>query len=311
MKVTFNKKQFTNSHFTKRSLATFLSLLLCSLAFVETAQAQEPEVKIRDEGYAAKFVSQSIADPIQMVAGEKKTVVIKFKNVGTVAWDEKSARYVSAYTMEPRDRASVFKGTNWKNAKQTGRMKGKVAPGAVGELSIELIAPEKTGEYIEKFYLAAENYSWVKNGYFFLQINVEEKTSVVSAKENAIGDKDVASSTMYKSKLIGINKKHVTAQGGERIDLIAIYQNLGGVAWNNYRIIPLALADSDGNLIGFAGENWVSNTVAVERKEVNVVPDASAREEFYFRAPHKEGNYIVSFEVEIDGQRVAGTPTNT
>lgn len=290
---------------------TFFGLLALSFIFVGTAYAKEPEVKIRDEGYAAKFVSQSIADPIKMESGEKKTVVIKFKNIGTAMWDEKSARYISAYTMEPRDRASAFKGGDWKSAKQTGKLKGKVAPGAVGELQIELSAPKEPGEYIEKFYLAAENYSWVKGGYFFLKINVAESTQITANRANETRiDTINTTSTTLRGKLIGINKKQVTARGGERIDVITIYQNLSSESWNNYRIIPVALADSDGKPTSFAGETWASSSVVVERNNIAIIPDTSAREEFYFRTPNKQGDYMVSFDVEVNGQKVAGTQTD-
>lgn len=303
---------------TKRSTATFLSLLVFSFMFVGAAYAKEPEVKIRDEGYAAKFISQSIADPITIMSGEKKTVVIKFQNAGTATWDEKSAQYISGYTMEPRDRASAFKGVNWKSGKQTGKLKGKVAPGAVGELQIELVAPKEPGEYIEKFYLAAENYTWVMGGYFFLKINVGKSTQITANDANGArmeeraeqNDTLLTSSTTHRGKLIGINKKQVTAKGGERVDLITIYQNLSGEAWNNYRIVPVALADGGGRPISFAGESWASSTVVVEKKDMSVVPDTSAREEFYFRAPAKQGGYLVSFEVEVGGQKVTGARTD-
>lgn len=316
--MQIEKTNVKSNHYAKRSYTTFLSLFLLNFIFVGAVYAKEPEVKIRDEGYAAKFVSQSIADPITMTSGEKKTVVIKFKNTGTATWDEKTARYISAYTMEPRDRASAFKGINWKNAKQTGKLKGNVAPGAVGELQIELVAPKESGEYIEKFYLAAENYSWVKGGYFFLKINVGKNTRISADNANGMrmgedteqSNALVISSTTYKGKLIGINKKQVTIQGGERVDLITIYQNLSGEVWNNYRIIPVALTDSDGKPSSFAGESWASSSVVVERNNITVIPDTSAREEFYFRAPAKQGNYLVSFDVEVGGQKVDGAQTN-
>lgn len=137
-------------------------------------------VKVRDDAYSAKFVSQSETDPIVMAAGSEKTVKIKFKNTGAISWNGGSGRYISAYTMEPRERVSIFRGSGWASAKQTGKMAGIVKPGGVGELAINLKAPEEAGDYTEKFYLAAENYSWVKGGYFYLEIKVEPTLSVAA-----------------------------------------------------------------------------------------------------------------------------------
>jgi hypothetical protein len=154
-------------------LLSFLLFLISFLIFnVNIAKAVEPEVKIKDENYAAKLVFQSEKDPITIEAGKNKTIVLKFKNIGKATWDGDGTRFISAYTMEPRGRASIFENDTWNNAGQTEQIYEKVKPGGIGELRIILKAPKVPGEYLEKFYLAAENYSWVKDGYFFLKIKV-------------------------------------------------------------------------------------------------------------------------------------------
>ena len=150
-------------------------VLFLSLFLSAPALASEPEVLVKDDNYAASFVSQSIVDPIVLEQGESKNIIIKFKNTGTVTWNKNASRFISAYTMEPRERLSLFKGGDWLSAGQTGKILGLIEPGQTGELKMQLKAPEKTGEYLEKFYLAAENYSWLKGGYFYLKIQVKEK----------------------------------------------------------------------------------------------------------------------------------------
>lgn len=150
-------------------------------AATPSAVAQDkPEVKIKDEKYTAKFVSQSEKEPIIIEAGKTKTVILKFKNTGSTTWDGDSSRFISAYTMEPRVRASVFENDSWENASQTDQIYGLVKPGAIGELTIKLTAPKTTGDYLEKFYLAAENHTWVKGGYFYLKIRVTSTTDLVN-----------------------------------------------------------------------------------------------------------------------------------
>lgn len=161
---------------------TFSFFLCLSFLFSKNILAVDsstiPEVVVKDSGIKAKFVSQTIKDPIEIVAGETVTVVYKFKNVGTVTWDNSSARYISAYTMEPRYKNSIFRSANWIEASQTAKMTpSKVAPGEFGEIKIDFSVPAgtKAGDYLEKFYLASRAYSWVGDGYFYAKIKVIEK----------------------------------------------------------------------------------------------------------------------------------------
>ena len=116
----------------KSNLQKFLFLVIitafCSFFWLNTAKAAEPEVSIKDEAYAAKFLSQSISDPITITAGGTATVKLKFKNIGTAAWNDSGSRFLSAYTMEPRDRASVFLRSSSRRAIASGRTSGAFVP---------------------------------------------------------------------------------------------------------------------------------------------------------------------------------------
>src|SRR3989339_291662 len=89
--------------FKRLSFIFALSLTICLFLF-SSAQAAPP---IKDTNYAGKFVSQSVADPIEIEAGKNREVTIKIKNIGTKIWYSTGANFVSAYTVDPNYHASM------------------------------------------------------------------------------------------------------------------------------------------------------------------------------------------------------------
>lgn len=267
-------------------LGSFLSFLLSTQVL-----AAEPEVVVKDEGYSAQFVSQSIADPIEIEVGSTQIVTFKFKNTGTYTWNNAGSRYISAYTMEPRDRNSVFFTTGWKSAKQTGKMLGMIVPGEIGSLEIKLKAPATTGEYIERFYLAAENYSWVKGGYFYIKINV---VPMVVQAEPVVVEDGLSEENTYSLNRIILSPKSLSLVGGEMAKVIVGYQNTSEVDWSNWEII----GDND-----YADESWISSS-EVFKSNQSVLAGGFLRHNIYLRAPAKKGQYIAEFILNIDGDKL-------
>lgn len=278
----------------------FCSVLLSGLLLVDTAQAADPKPTIRDDAYSARYVSQSIPDPIVIEAGATKTVDIRFKNVGTATWKDGTTRYISAYTMEPRYRTSPFI-----SGRQTAKIAGPVAPGEVGTLSIPLTAPKEVGEYTEEFYLASENYSWVEGGYFFLKIKVvEAKAPAVetpasddarSAEESDSGSKVAA----MKGKRIGQTKKTVSAVGGDEVNIKLMFQNTGTSDWDGYRLIASVDGEDDAKTI--ADSDWKAANVVLETDD-SVDAGKVVRPAFSFRMPADKGSYVARFDIEgIEG----------
>ncbi|MBP9761263.1 MAG: hypothetical protein KBD15_03435 [Candidatus Magasanikbacteria bacterium] len=286
-----------------------LFLLIPQLAF-----AGDPKPTIQDSAYAAKFVSQSILDPITIEAGSTKEVVLTFKNVGTATWSESTARYISAYTVEPKYRNSPFVGPGWISSKQTGKMIGVVAPGGVGSLPITLKAPETPGTYTERFYLAAENRSWVQGGYFFLTMHVIPKKIttpevVVDASSAQTNSTAPASLGAYQAQKIGQNKKAIEAQGGSQVSLVLIYQNIGGAAWPGYSIHEVSsshLANVQGTTLSFADTTWVSQTTVAQSSDT-VLAGSPVRKNIHFRVPSKTGTYTATFVLSVDGKPMPGS----
>lgn len=285
-----------------------LSALVLVSAFLapQKASAADPKLNIQHETVAAKFVSQSIKDPITIEAGKTQTVILKFKNIGTETWKTEGRGSISAYTMEPRDRKSLFYSSNWISAKQTGPIAKITKPNETVDLSIVLKAPEKTGDYMEEFYLASENYSWVKGGYFFLKIKVVPATIKEPAEEK-VEEIAVSTTTAFSANKFIQSPKNVSAVGGEKIKLTIGFQNTGKTAWKKYSIVagqPMALASASTRL-SFADELWKSKNLVLEKEDV-VDPGEFVRETVYFRTPSEEGEYTAKFYLQVEDQKLEG-----
>ncbi|PLX26415.1 hypothetical protein C0581_04555 [Candidatus Parcubacteria bacterium] len=305
----------------KKSTLVFSSLLavagfLISIGFVSAAPDY---AKIRDEGFHAKYISQSIGDPVKIEAGDTVSVVFTFKNIGTKTWDSASNNFVSAYTMNERYRASEFQASNWLEYRQTAKIGGVVRPGETGELVLQLKAPEKAGHYKEEFWLAADGWSWVKGGYFYVEIDVTEKT-VVSEKETIVEkiegtDLDLSvpdavadnSSSLYQAKKFMQNKKEILAAGGERIKLVIGYQNIGDAVWNGYSFVTDdASLSSSGGGVSFVDDSWENDSV-IATSDTQVPQWKAAREKFYVKMPHKQGDYTLTVKLQVANESLEET----
>jgi len=257
-----------------------------------------PEVVVKDSAYAATYVSQSEKDPIAIGVGQTKQVKIQFKNVGSAKWSTVGPRYVSAYTMEPRYRSSRFQGRGWRSAKQTGSFDNVVVPGEVGTLTLTLTAPKVPGEYTEKFYLAAENYTWLEGGYFFLKFNVTEAKVVEDVPVVEV-EEPTPTQSGAQATLVGISGRSVSAVGGEEVKLIMIYRNSGESAWNDHQIRD---GSSSGN---FYHGSWEDSSI-IDIENSSVPPGGVARHLFHFRAPKTKGTYTFVPKLYVGGELVDG-----
>ncbi|MBI2436375.1 MAG: hypothetical protein HYV41_01355 [Candidatus Magasanikbacteria bacterium] len=237
--------------------------------------------------------------------GKTITVTYTFKNIGTKTWDSSSKTYLSAYTMEPRYHNSLFKGTNWIEPRQTAKIMGVVKPGQTGMLELQLKAPAKLGHYREKFWLAADSWSWVKGGYFYAEIDVvpltEIATDVPAPQIEATSTVEVVGD--YRAKNFLLSKKQITAVGGEEVDLVVAFQNVGATTWKKYVLVadePSGLAGISQKL-SFADDGWASTRTIFETKK-EIPQWGTMREEFEVRAPIKQGNYTLSLRLQADGK---------
>ncbi|MBT3418943.1 MAG: hypothetical protein HN726_03805 [Candidatus Magasanikbacteria bacterium] len=289
----------------------FISLFgLLFFGFVGTSFAEDPDHTIRDTSYAVRYVDQSALDPVTIHAGETKTINFRFKNVGSSTLVASGARYISAHTIQPRYHASLWKGANWVDQTETASITSNVLPGGIATLPLSIHVPVDTisGDYTEEFYLAAQSYSWVKGGYFYIKIRVvpavvEEiipETPIESEKE------DIVSSLRVKKFIV--SRKEVTAKGGELVKVVVAYKNIGETAWDNFSLVanrPVSVASSDVKDLSFADESWKSHTVVFSHTD-NVEMDGVLRKTITFRVPEHKGNYVLSFQPQVDEELIVG-----
>ena len=126
----------------------------------------------KDTSYLGKYVSVSVGEPIQIKAGETKEITVKIKNAGESVWEVTGNNYVSVYTANPSYRSSVFADSSWLSSNHPVKITKKTLSGEIAEIKFKLKAPSKVGTYREDFYLAAENKTWIKSSYFYLDIKV-------------------------------------------------------------------------------------------------------------------------------------------
>lgn len=161
-------------------LKAFLIFLFvgCSLLITNNAKAigfTPPPFK--DADYLGQYVSVSLKEPIEMKTGEVKEITVKIKNIGKATWENTGANFVSVYTVNPNYRQSIFADSSWISKSNPVKIKNKTLSGQIGEFTFKIKAPDKPGNYKEDFYLAAENKTWIKSSYFYLDLKVVAGTA--------------------------------------------------------------------------------------------------------------------------------------
>jgi len=305
--------------FFKKFLLFFFFTAIGFLALNAPALAGDPKLPIRNEGYAVKFVSQSENDPIKIEAGDTKTVTVKFKNVGNKTWNESAWNYISAYTVEPKYRDSEFATAAWLSKKQAAKMQGKVLPNQIGEIDIELKAPIKIGKYVERFHLASENTSWVKNGYFYFIIDVVEATKKqeevkkpVEKEEEKVTKEDETKDEVveeeeskYKAKLFMQSRKKVKTSGGKTLKLKYIFMNEGEDTWKKASLeLDKGIGSAAlGNYPSFADSSWKNSVLVDNKSSLSVANGGVLSGEIKFRTPKDKGNYKMRLALYVNGEK--------
>ena len=114
--------------------------------------------------YAAKYKSQSwplaSMPPFTVHCGESVTAQIVLTNMGTKSWDSSTR----LGTTVPRDRTSVFAGSDWVGPNRAAQIQGTVAPGHDGTFAFAFDGPTGSdcvpGVYDEHFGLVQEGTAW-------------------------------------------------------------------------------------------------------------------------------------------------------
>jgi len=287
--------------FTFVTVGIFLSVG----SFNSVQAANVPVMTIRDEAYSARYVGQSLPDPIVLTEGETKTVVLKFKNTGSTTWNAGGTRYVSAFTIEPKYRTSEFRGASWKGKDQTASIVKAVQPGETAELPVELRAG-KPGVYKEQFYLAAYNHTWIHGGYFYLDIKVVPATSSGNAPSAAItptaSENALKKTGTYLGERAIVSKKEIVARPGEKVKVRAHFRNIGTAAWSSFFLRATTVGNET---ISFSDGDW-TDSQSTKKVIKNIAPKFLAENTFFLTMPTEEGHYVLKLQLEADGISVAG-----
>jgi uncharacterized protein (TIGR03382 family) len=114
--------------------------------------------------YGATYVSQSwplaSAPALVVKCGESVAANIVLKNTGTMPWNSST----KLGTTMPRDRTSIFAGTDWDAPNRAAAISGTVAPGANGTFTFAFDGPTGAacvpGNYTEYFGIVQDGTAW-------------------------------------------------------------------------------------------------------------------------------------------------------
>ncbi len=280
---------------------------------VPTAHAAELK------GFEAMQVTISGRGQLTMTPGESKSVSIGFENIGSAAWTNSGAGFVSVYTYDPKYRTSVFADSSWYKSDQPAKLtEATIASTGVGHISFVLHAPSQSGTYVETFQLAAEDIAWIPGGKFSLTIVVGNTPSVDAPAPASVpssapaptaspapASTPTSSADGYAAVVLLKSAKTVTAKGGETVSFTAGIKNAGTKPWTQRSIrlpgVSMASVTSD-----YANGSWLTSTTLVAKADASVQPGALDFLTFTFTAPRRIGKYTASFVLAADGIAVPG-----
>lgn len=209
---------------------------------------------------------------IVLKTGESKEISVQIKNTGDVEWSNSSASAVKIGTVGPLDRQSVFYDHNWLSGNRAVVSETKISPNGVGRFNFNIVAPKKTGNYIEKFGVVVEGLAWLEGVEFQLNIKVEP--------------------AIYSASFVTKSKDPVITPGEEAIMWVDL-RNEGNTIWLNTgdRTAKLGTAEPLDGESKFNHETWLSsNRITMVDKETN--PGEVGRFTFTIKAPEQIGTYI-------------------
>jgi len=287
-------------------LVLFLVFCFSFLLTNETKAIGFEPPPFNDLAYKGQYYNQSVSDSIIIPAGSSKEVIVRFKNAGTKTWLNAGDNYVSVYTVDSNYRESVFAGSDWISNSQVGKILQTTVPGEIAEVKINLHAPEKQGEYTEKFYFAAENKTWIKSTYFYLKIKVVEgkkKEVKVSSEFNEKEEVVTTAINDYKAQVIGYTSKTIKAEtGGDKIKFKIKYKNTGSKL-ESYELYG-KLQNTTESIID---DSWLG-AEHILTKEVQVLSGKDTGWiNFVMKAPSIVGTYKIDFNLGVDGVVISGS----
>src|SRR3989338_6079155 len=217
--------------------------------------------------YGAAKMIQSPAPVV--VAGGTARFSVGFKNTGTETWKNSGANFVSAYTWDPKYRASPFQDASWRSFRQPAALKNQsVAPGQIGYIEFTLRAPTTPGTYKETFNLAAEDLLWIPGGEFSVTITVAAGTAAAAPAPSPAPAPAVVVPTPtpslagqpYAAQRMVQSAPALGMKPGETKEFQIWHKNIGTATWNGWTLqvndSPLGIATSGSGTLAFQDVTW-------------------------------------------------------
>lgn len=224
-----------------------------------------------------EFVTQSWSrDLTNLPRGEKGTVTLKARNIGSNTWSNSGANPIRLATIRPNGRGSGFYTAGWIDGSKVANLQeSSVAPNQVGTFVFDVQANPSVGSYNEYFSLVAENAAWFNDNSYYLGINVVNPTVSGQVTQNTYPANMTAGATGTATVKI---------------------QNTGNITWRNS---GGAVADLYTNPYGrqskFYSASWPSQQIAAHMVETSVAPGQTGTFTYTLTAPTTNGSYNEQF----------------
>lgn len=243
----------------------------------------ESEFWIEIEVLPATFTAEviSVPTPVVLKAGEVKTISASVKNVGNANWYNIGPYAVKLGTAGPLDRSSSFYDSSWLSKNRVTLGARTVGPGEIVEFTWIVSAPNKPGNYQEKFALVAERIAWIKDSTFKIDIKVDP--------------------AIYSAELVS-KSSDLMLTPGEETTLVVEIRNKGNTVWSSTgdRSTKLGTAKSLDRDSVFYSATWPSqNRVAIVDRDIS--PEEIGKFIFTVKAPEKIGVYKEYFRPVVEG----------
>lgn len=277
-------------------------------------------------GYEALMTKTPSVNQLILAPGERTEVEVTFQNIGTKAWVNDGAGYVSIYTYSPKYRRSVFDPGTWLGPSHVRRLlEPRVEVGEIGTMRFELHAPEEIGEYAETFHLASEDVAWIPGGGFTLRVKVTaghpelvEGSSPTMAQDSegqssgtdlsGLLDEETklrVGAPGYDAAVLLRSAKKIVTPGGFPVTYTVGIKNAGTEIWTTRRVgLPDFRLAADGSDLVHA--SWLSSSLLALNDRGSIKPGELDFVTFTFTAPRTVGEHLVTFSFTADGEAVEG-----
>jgi hypothetical protein len=234
--------------------------------------------------YQATKLNQAYPN-IRIYPNKAITFWADFKNTGTETWYNTGKNFIALNVTGPTGRKSLFKYSSWKEYyyRPCRLSNRQVKPGEIGRFIFALKAPNKPGDYTEKFGLVAENLIWIPGGEFEIPIRVVYP---------------------YEAELVAQAYPNIKIEPQKAITFWVDFKNKGTKTWYNTgkNFVALNVTNPAGRLSPFKHDLWKEYYYRPTRLSINdVKPGQIGRFKFALQSPDKEGEYTEKFGLVSEG----------